>query len=78
MKTVRDKVGRQTMRKAAPATPVVFVALAAVLLGCSPTVKVEAPDEPIEINLNIKIEQDVRVRLEKDVDELIAENPDIF
>jgi len=50
----------------------------AVLLGCSPTVKVEAPDEPIEINLNIKIEQDVRVRLDKDVDELIADNPDIF
>ena len=49
-----------------------------MLLGCSPTVKVEAPDEPIEINLNIKIEQDVRVRMEKDVEELIEDNPDIF
>ena len=49
-----------------------------VMAGCSPTVKVEAPDEPIEINLNIKIEQDVRIRMDKDVDSLISDNPDIF
>ena len=48
------------------------------MAGCSPTVKVEAPDEPIEINLNIKIEQDVRIRMDKDVDDLISDNPDIF
>ena len=29
-------------------------------------VKVEAPDKPIVINLNVKIEQEVRVRVEKD------------
>ena len=56
----------------------VGVLASVMLLGCSPTVKVEAPDEPIEINLNIKIEQDVRVRLEKDVEDLIEDNPDIF
>ncbi len=50
----------------------------ALVLGCTPTVKVEAPDKPIEINLNIKIEQDVRIRMEKDVEDLISENPDIF
>lgn len=49
-----------------------------VMAGCSPTVKVEAPDEPIEINLNIKIEQDVRIRMDKDVESLISDNPDIF
>ena len=57
-------------------------AAAAVILiataGCTPTVKVEAPDKPIEINLNINIQQDVRVRLDKDVEDLIAQNPDIF
>jgi len=47
-------------------------------MACSPTVKVQAPDEPIEINLNIKIQQDIRIRLDKDVDELITDNPDIF
>jgi len=48
------------------------------LMACSPTVKVQAPDEPIEINLNIKIQQDIRIRLDKDVEELITDNPDIF
>ncbi|WOI52500.1 YnbE family lipoprotein [Parvularcula sp. LCG005] len=49
----------------------------ALLSGCA-TVKVQAPDKPIEINLNVKIEQDVRVRLDKDVEDLIQSNPDIF
>lgn len=50
------------------------------LLGLSAcaTVKVQAPDEPIVINLNVKIEQEVRVRLDKDIEDLIEENPDIF
>ncbi|GMV62501.1 MAG: hypothetical protein AMXMBFR74_16690 [Parvibaculum sp.] len=49
-----------------------------LLSGCNPTVKIEAPDKPIEINLNVKIEQEVRVRVERDLDELLAENPDLF
>ncbi|MEM6900789.1 MAG: YnbE family lipoprotein [Pseudomonadota bacterium] len=49
-----------------------------VLAACSPTVKLEAPDKPIEINLNVKIDQEVRVRLDKDVEDLIADNPDLF
>ena len=78
MRADRRKVSKQIKRRPALLVPCVSVLSMALLLGCSPTVKVEAPDEPIEINLNIKIEQDVRVRLEKDVEELIADNPDIF
>ncbi|MBE2191361.1 MAG: YnbE family lipoprotein [Alphaproteobacteria bacterium] len=48
------------------------------LAGCTPTVKIEAPDKPIEINMNIKIEQEVRVRVEKDLDAGILENPELF
>ena len=52
---------------------------AGLIMGaCAPTVKIQAPDRPIEINLNIKIDQEVRVRLEKDVEDFIANNPDIF
>jgi hypothetical protein len=47
-------------------------------LGACATVKVQAPDEPIEINLNVKIDQEVRVRLDREVEDLIASNPDIF
>jgi hypothetical protein len=52
--------------------------LAGALAGCEPTVKVEAPKEPITINLNIKLDADVRVKVEEEAKEDIAANPDIF
>ncbi|MEM9739101.1 MAG: YnbE family lipoprotein [Pseudomonadota bacterium] len=56
------------------------VAVAASLLigpiGC--TVAVQAPSEPITINLNVKIDQEVRIRLSDEVDALISKNPDLF
>lgn len=52
--------------------------LAASMAACTPTVKVEAPDKPIEINMNIKIEQEVRVRVEREIDAGIMENPELF
>ncbi len=48
------------------------------LVACSPTIKVEAPDKPIVINLNIKIEQEVRIRIDRDVDKAIEAKPGIF
>lgn len=52
-------------------------ALAALplLAGC---VQLRAPDKPIEINLNVNIKQEVVVKLEKDVRDLIAKNPGVF
>ena len=47
----------------------------ATLLGC---VQVAAPDKPIEINLNINIRQEVVVRLQEDVRDLIKKNPGVF
>lgn len=46
--------------------------------ACSPTVKVQAPDKPIEINMNIKIEQEVRIKVEKDLADAFASDPDLF
>ena len=48
------------------------------LVGCTPTVKVEAPEKPIEINMNVKIEHEIRVKVEKDIDELLSNNQDLF
>lgn len=56
--------------------PLLLLPLA--VAACNPTVKVEAPDKPIEINLNVKIEQHVKVSIEKDVKQAIAKNKDIF
>lgn len=53
-------------------------ALILVLAACQPTVKVEAPDKPITINLNVHIEQEVRIKVEKEADELLKEKKDIF
>lgn len=51
------------------------VPFVALLGGC---VQVKAPDKPIEINLNINIRQEVVVRLQQDVRDLIKENPGVF
>lgn len=59
---------------------VLSCAAAIVVTGCTPTVRVEVPDKPIEINLNInmKIEQNVRVKLERELDRAAVANPGIF
>lgn len=56
----------------------ILLTLPMLVAACTPTVKLEAPDKPIEINMNIKIEQEVRVRVEKDLDKQIMANPDLF
>lgn len=59
--------------------PMIFGLGLLVSLGaCSPTVKVQAPDKPIEINMNIKIEQEVRIKVEKDLEDVFAEDPELF
>ena len=52
--------------------------LALALAACTHRVQVEAPKDPIVINLNVKIEQEVRVKVEKDVEDLLADNPELF
>ena len=52
--------------------------LGVALFACQPTVRVEGPREPITINLNIKLDADVRVKLEDQAREDISANPDIF
>jgi hypothetical protein len=47
-------------------------------LGCSPTVGVEAPKEPIVINLNVKIEHEIRVKVDKDLENLFENQDEIF
>ena len=49
-----------------------------LLTACSPTVRVETPQDPITINLNIKLDAEVRVKLEEQAQQDIESNPDIF
>jgi len=53
--------------------------LAALLaVGCTHTVEVKSPEEPITINLNINLQADVRVRLEEQAQQDISDNPELF
>lgn len=45
------------------------------LTGC---VTINAPDKPIVINLNIKIDQEVVYRLDNQAKTVIQQNPGIF
>ena len=56
---------------------ILFLCAAVVLAGCQPTVRIEAPREPITINLNIKLEEDVRIQLQGEAREDVKKN-DIF
>ena len=61
-----------------PASAALLLSVATALAACQPRVAVEAPKEPITINLNIKLDADVRLRLERQAEEDIQETPDIF
>lgn len=57
------------------------IALGAFLLAaCAPkaTVEVKPPEEPIVINLNVKIEHEIRVKVDKDLDQLFKEDEELF
>ncbi|OCG30856.1 hypothetical protein A9G34_07350 [Gilliamella sp. Choc4-2] len=49
----------------------VIMVLVGTLIGCSPTVKVQAPNEPININLNVKIDHEINIKVDKALDNII-------
>ena len=51
---------------------------AAMMLPLAGCISVSPPDKPIEINLNVTIQQEVLVRLQRDVEQLIQQNPEAF
>jgi hypothetical protein len=56
----------------------VLAAFCGALAACEPTVRVEAPKEPITINLNIKLDAEIRVKLEEAAKKDIQSNPGVF
>ena len=47
-------------------------------VACTPRVALEAPKEPITINLNVKIDHEIRLKVEKDIDDLFSEDSELF
>lgn len=56
----------------------IFLVLLTAIVGCSPTVQLAAPKEPIEINLNIKIEHEIRIQVDRELEGLFDEESEIF
>lgn len=52
----------------------------AVLLlnGCVPRIELQAPKEPITINMNVKIEHEIHIKVDKDVENLLKNQSDLF
>ncbi|NQY43199.1 MAG: YnbE family lipoprotein [Legionellales bacterium] len=49
-----------------------------MLIGCTPTVKVEPSDKPITVNLNVNVEHKLKVQVDKDIENVTKNNPDLF
>ena len=48
------------------------------LTACTPTVQVAAPTEPITINLNVRIEHEIRVRVEDQLSDIFSADSGLF
>lgn len=56
------------------ATPLLGLLVAA----CTPTVQLAVPDEPININLNVKIQHEIYVKVDKELDDIIDKDSGLF
>ena len=63
MKTIAAMLGLQT---------------SSLLVGCTPRIEVAAPKEPITINMNVKIEHEIHIKVDKDVESLLKSRSDLF
>jgi hypothetical protein len=46
--------------------------------GCTPRVEVAAPEKPITINLNVKIDHEIRVKVDKELDQVLSSDSGLF
>jgi hypothetical protein len=60
-----------------PKIPVLLLALGLSAVACTPTVQVQAP-EKLVIDMNLKIDHEVRVRVERDLEETMQSDKEIF
>jgi hypothetical protein len=49
-----------------------------MLVACTPRVEVTAPEKPITINLNVKIDHEIRVKVDKELDQVLSKDGGLF
>lgn len=55
-----------------------WVALLLTVGACTPRVEVAASEKPITINLNVKIDHEIRVKVDKDLDQVLSNDSGLF
>lgn len=55
-----------------------IIALALLSMACTPTVQVAMPSDPININLNVKIEHQIMIKVDKALDNILDESSGLF
>ena len=61
-----------------PRKALLVLASLTLLQACTPTVQVAMPTEPITINLNVRIEHEIRVKVEKELDDIFSADSGLF
>ena len=55
-----------------------IIALGLFMTNCTPTLQVAVPNEPITINLNVRIEHEIRVKVEQELDGIFTADSGLF
>lgn len=55
-----------------------WVTLFLTLGACTPRVEVAAPEKLITINLNVKIDHEIRLKVDKDLDQVLSNDSGLF
>lgn len=70
--------GQGPKQRPAPALALALLLLIGLAAACSPTVQLAAPTEPIHIKLDVKIEHEIRVKVEQQLDKLLSPESGLF
>ena len=65
-----------TMNKIVVTTTLCLLAL--LVAACTPTVQIAIPNEPITINLNVRIEHEIRIQVEEELDGIFTLDSGLF
>lgn len=49
-----------------------------LIAACTPRVEVAVPQEPITINMNVKIQHEILLKVDRQIDQLFDENSELF
>ena len=56
----------------------IFFVMLGLLVACTPTVQLAMPNEPININLNVKIEHEIYIKVDKQLDDVFNKSSGLF